>query len=234
MEEFICERRSTVSYRDGDIFRKYYKYAGESEIVLEEKFSNEALNNGINCPQFLGWGYSETKKMFFSEFEFIEIKTISKYLVDKSILKIALEQLTMMPTYTQGNDFRNELLEKELYSIIDYLPSDIQSEYVYLVKELFLKKNDVLIHGDYSFENIGWDDKKNTLIIFDFQNSGYGVRDWDRSYLLASIPNTYLVSTISDINIDLMKIITALKYGRGIRKKFELEERKRLYEYWWK
>lgn len=234
MEEFLCERRSTISFREGEVFRKYYKYAGESEIILEQRFSNEALYSGINCPKFLSWGYCDEKMMFYSEFEFKEIEPINRYTLDKSILKTVLEQLNKMPMCNLKSDCRNEYLKKELSAIIEFLPMDVQSEYIRLIKKMFLIKNEVLIHGDYSFENVGWDVKKNTVIVFDFQNSGYGVRDWDKSYLLSSIPDISLVSTIPDINIDLMKIITALKYGRGVRKKFEVEERKRIYEYWWK
>lgn len=234
MEEFLCERRSTISFKDGEVFRKYYKYVGEPEVILEQRFSNEALYSGINCPKFLSWEYCDEKKMFYSEFEFKEIEPINKYMVDKSILKIVLEQLNKMPICNLRSDYRNEYLKKDLYSIIEFLPMDLQSEYIRLIKELLSRNNEVLIHGDYSFENVGWDVKKNTLIVFDFQNSGYGVRDWDKSYLLSSIPDIRLVTTMPDINIDLMKIITALKYGRGVRKKFEVEERKKIYEYWWK
>ncbi len=234
MEEFLCERRSTISFRDGEIFRKYYKYAKKNEVMVEQRFSDEALYNGINCPRFLSWGYCNKKKMFYSEFEFKEIKPINKYKVDKLIFTKAIEQLDKMPKCNQKRNYQNKLLRKDLYVIKKFLPIDVQSEYVRLIEKLFLEKKEVFIHGDYSFENIAWDMKKNTIIVFDFQNSGYGVKDWDKSYLLSTIPDINLVSTIPDINLDLMKIITALKYGRGIRKNFEVEERARIYEYWWK
>ena len=234
MEEFLCERRSTISYRDGKIFRKYYKYSREDEVIAEQRFSSKALHSGINCPKFLTWGYCDEKQMFYSEFEFMEIDSINRNTVDASILKIALEQLKKMPLCDRLNNCSNEHLKRDLFSIVLFLPPEEQDEYIRLTEELFSKNSEVLIHGDYSFENIGWDAKKNTVIIFDFQNSGYGVKDWDKSYLLSSIPNVKLVSSISDINIDLMKIITALKYGRGVRKNFEVEERKKIYEYWWK
>lgn len=234
MEEFLCERRSTLSYKDGKIFRKYYKYCGEDEVIAEQRFSNEALNSGINCPKFLSWGYCDEKKMFYSEFEFVDIYSINRDTVDTSILKIALKQLDKMPLCDQLNNCVNEHLKKDLFSIIPFLPSAEKNEYIQLINELFTKSSEVFIHGDYSFENIGWDVRKNTVIIFDFQNSGYGVKDWDKSYLLSSVPDIELAFSISDININLMKIITALKYGRGVRKNFEVEERKKIYEYWWK
>ena len=234
MEEFLCERRTTISYRDGGIFRKYYKYSREPEVMAEQKFSRKALNSGINCPQFLSWGYCDEKKMFYSEFEFIEIGSINRNTVDELLLKIALAQLEKMPLCDQLNRYNDRHLKTDLFSIIPFLPLEGQNEYTRLVERLFLRNSEVLIHGDYSFENIGWDIKKNTIIIFDFQNAEYGVKDWDKSYLLSSIPNVKLVSSVPDININLMKIITALKYGRGVRKNFEVEERKKIYEYWWK
>lgn len=234
MEEFLCERRSTISYKDGRIFRKYYKYAGEFDVIAEQRFSREAWYSGINCPRFLSWGYCEKKKMFYSEFEFVDMYAIDKNTVDTEILKIALEQLEKMPLCNQLNPDSNEHFRGNLLSIVSFLPLEVQNEYIRLIENLFFRHNEVFIHGDYSFENIGWDIKKKTIIIFDFQNAGYGVKEWDKSYLLSSIPNVKLVSSIPDININLMKIITALKYGRGVRKNFEVKERKKIYEYWWK
>lgn len=234
MEEFLCERRSTISYKDGRIFRKYYKYAEESDVIAEQRFSREAWYSGINCPRFLSWGYCEKKKMFYSEFEFVDMYSIDKNTVDTEILKIALEQLEKMPSCNRLSADSSERLRGNLLSIVSFLPLEIQNEYIRLIEKLFFRHNEVFIHGDYSFENISWDIKKKTVIIFDFQNAGYGVKDWDKSYLLSSIPNVKLVSSIPNININLMKLITALKYGRGIRKNFEVKERKKIYEYWWK
>ena len=81
MEEFLCERRSTISFKDGDVFRKYYKYAREKEVISEQIFSNQATYNGVNCPKFLSWGYCDKKKMFYSEFEFKKIQPINIYLL---------------------------------------------------------------------------------------------------------------------------------------------------------
>ena len=234
MEEFLCERRSTISFKDGDVFRKYYKYAREKEVISEQIFSNQATYNGVNCPKFLSWGYCDKKKMFYSEFEFKKIQPINKYKVDKLILEKTIEQLYKMPKGNKKSNSRNNFFRNELCAVSKFLPMDIECEYIRLIKKLFKRKNEIFIHGDYSFENIGWDVNANTIIVFDFQNSGYGVMDWDKSYLLSTIPDFNLVATIPDINIDLMKIITALKYGRGIRKNFEIEERTKIYEYWWK
>ena len=72
------------------------------------------------------------------------------------------------------------------------------------------------------------------MMIFDFQNSGYGVIGWDKAYFIASLPNQKYYHYLSSEYTELVKIITALKYGRGLRKNFEIEERKSIYEYWWK
>ena len=137
MEEFLCERRSTISYRDGKIFRKYYKYSGESEVIAEQRFSNKALHCGINCPKFLSWGYCDEKKMFYSEFEFIEIVSINRNTADASILKIALKELEKMPLCNELYNSSNEHLKKDLFSIIPFIPQESQNEYIGLTEELF-------------------------------------------------------------------------------------------------
>ena len=234
MEEFLCERCSTISFKDGDIFRKYYKYAKETDVLSEKKYSIEAMENGVNCPRFINWGYSDEKKMIYSEFEFIEIKAINRHTVNLETIRMALKLIDMMPFCNNSISANNERLKLDLLSIVGFLPNEIWQEYQYLVNDLLKQGCEVMIHGDYSFENIGWDVKKNTMIVFDFQNSGYGVCGWDKSYLLSSIPNTEYANLLAGDSIELMKIITALKYGRGIRKNFEVEERKKIYEYWWK
>lgn len=234
MEKFLCERRSTISFKDGDIFRKYYKYAKESDVLAEQKYSIAAMVNGVNCPRFINWGYSDAKKMIYSEFEFVEIEGINRHTVNLETIKMALELIDMMPACDDSISANNERLRQELLSIVSFLPNEILQEYQYLVNDLLKRGCEVMVHGDYSFENIGWDVKNNKLIVFDFQNSGYGVHSWDKSYLLSSIPNTEYANLLSDSSIELMKIATALKYGRGIRKNFEVEERKKIYEYWWR
>lgn len=234
MEEFLCERRATLSFRDGNVFRKYYKYFGEENVLLEQEFSELAQENGINCPNFLAWGYSNEKKMFYSEFNFVEIEPINRHNVTKTIVQEALDQLKRMPHCNNLKIKRDKPYEKDLISAISYLPSETHSEYSRLVKQLLSRKSEVMIHGDYSFENIGWDIKHKSVIIFDFQNSGYGVKDWDRAYLLSTIPSFSLASSFLIPDNAVMKIITALKYGRAIRKNYEVEERKEIYEYWWK
>ena len=238
MEEFLCERRATISFRDGNIFRKYYKYSGKEDVLLEQEFSRLAQENGINCPTFLAWDYSNKKNMFYSEFDF-EIEPINRHTVTKTVVQEALDQLKRMPYCNDLTIKRDKPYEKDLISVVSYLPIEIHSEYSRLVEWLLSRKSEVMIHGDYSFENIGWDIKNKSVIIFDFQNSGYGVKGWDRAYLLSTIPNFSIASSflIPDNLIpdnDVIKIITALKYGRAIRKNYEVEERKKIYEYWWK
>lgn len=234
MEELLCERRSTISYKDGSVFRKYYKYANENDVIAEKEASIKAFESGVNCPQFIRYGYSDEKGMFFSEFEFISIKNIDRHFVNEEIVRKALNIINLMPEGSNTkNSFNNEKMKENFFSIVSFLPTKSQKEYQYLVNRILAQKREVLIHGDYSFENIGWDVKHNTLIVFDFQNSGYGVRGWDKAYLLASLPNTQYKYMISEKYHELIKIVAALKYGRGIRKGIEIEERKKIYEYWW-
>jgi len=234
MEEYLCERRSTISYRDGAVFRKYYKYAKEQDVLLEMHYAIEAKNSGINCPAFIGWGYNADKQMFYSEFEYVEIRKIERADAGTHEIQMALDLLCAMPKCKNKIAIDDEKKAKELLAVSPILPKGIQQEYENLVRKLLDAKSTVMIHGDYSFENIGWDVDRDTLITYDFQNSGYGTPGWDKAYLLSSIPNTELASSFSEGCFELIKIFSALRYGRGLRKQLEVDERKRIYEFWWK
>ena len=234
MEEFLNERRSTISYKDNNIFRKYYKYASEEEIQKEKEVALLAYENGIHTPKFLNMSYSSTKKMFYSEFEFVEIKSLDKKYIDKRIISEAIEIIDKMPhATTYGFTCQCQYID-ELYQVEEYIPERNRPEYRQLIEKIHTRGDDRIIHGDYSFENIALDIKKSKLIIFDFQNACVGPKEWDKAYLLATVHNKEFYSLVSKRMKDMIKIIVAMKYGRGIRKGFEIGERRHIYEYWWK
>lgn len=233
MEELLCERRSTISYKDGKIFRKYYKYANEDDLVSEMNCSIMANESGVYCPKFIKYDYSNEKKMLYSEFEYVNILYIDRHNVSEEIIKMALAVIDSMPMIQQEKKIDNLKLVDEINFVAGFLPSGDKPKYVELGNKVLNRKSEILIHGDYSFENIGWDKDHNKLIVFDFQNSCGGICGWDKAYLMASIPNKKFYHLIPESDYELIKLIAAIKYGRGIRKGIEIEERRAIYEYWW-
>lgn len=234
MEKLICERRCSISYRDNNVFRKYYKFASETDVIDEVFYATEVKKGGIHCPKVINWGYNAERKMYYSEFEYIEMERIDRHAAKESDIKLALQLIDNMPHCLKNVKDNKEKFRRELTSVISYLPEKKRQEYGKMVQSLLKRPSEVLIHGDYSFENIAWDLQNKKMIVFDFHNSGFGVNGWDKAYFIASLPiQDYFNSLFGEYN-ELIKIAAALKYGRGIRKKIEIEERKSIYEYWWK
>ena len=186
---------------------------------------------GIYCPNFVRYGYSKQKKMFYSEFEYIDFEYIN--VQDVEAVEQALDILKNMPLIHKDMKIDNLKLKSEINFVIKYLPQRDQNEYARLGNKIIQKKSEVLIHGDYSFDNIGWDKKKNRMVVFDFFNACGGVCGWDRAYLIASMLNREFYKYIPHHEYELIKLIVAMKYGRGVRKGVEVNERKKLYDDWW-
>lgn len=141
MELFLCERRSTISYRDGDIFRKYYKYASEKEVVDEINYSMMVKRKGIYCPNFVRYGYSKQKKMFYSEFEYIDFEYIN--VQDVEAVEQALDILKNMPLIHKDMKIDNLKLKSEINFVIKYLPQRDQNEYARLGNKIIQKKYNI-------------------------------------------------------------------------------------------
>ena len=234
MEEFICERGKSVCYKDGNIFRKYHKYSNESTVIKEGLISLNMSKLGIPTPRYKGYDYSQEKQMFYSEYQYHEIIKIEKVsitvnLLNKCISIINNIQLENDKTYKWEDDYLPNICR-----IIQYMPKEAQNESKKILRELKGSTKRKYIHGDYSFENIGVDKKNNQLIVFDFHDSCLGIQNWDLAYLLSSIPYYISREFCKDKQtFKLLKLITAVKYARGLRKNFEIKERKSNYDYWW-
>lgn len=233
-EDFICERGKSICFKIGSVFRKYHKYYDETVGIFENKIATELLRNNINTPEPLGFGFSKDRQMSYTDFRFHRIKKINPYELDSNLLKISIELLDKFPANIYCCESWGNRYLPELYQQIDSGQIKQKAEAKAILDYLKLYPERTFIHGDYSFENIGIDIDSNKIIVFDFIDSCIGIKDWDIAYLLGSIPYekvpiTYLTNHI----LKMIKLITAIKYIRGLRKNLEVPERKANYEYWW-
>lgn len=234
-EEFVCERGKSICYRIGSIFRKYYKYSDKKIVTSESQIASEILKNNINTPKPIGFGYSETRQMFYNDFKFHQIRKINTSELNDNILKNTIGLLNQFPTKIDCCDSWNIKYLPELYQQIDSTNLEQKKEAKIILNYLNNYPVRYFIHGDYSFENIGIDENNNQIIIFDFFDSCIGIEGWDLAYLFGSIPyKKVLIGEINDHILKMIKLIVTLKYIRGLRKNLEVLERKKNYEYWWK
>ena len=234
-EEFVCERGKSICYRIGALFRKYYKYSDKKIVVSESQIASEIQKNNINTPKPMGFGYSEDRQMFYNDFKFHKIKKINTSELNDNILKKSIDLLNQFPTSIDCCESWNNVYLPELYQQIDSSQLKQKIEAKAILDYLNNYPVKTFIHGDYSFENISIDTDSNQTIIYDFFDSCIGIEGWDLAYLLGSIP--YEKVPISEINehiLKMVKLVVALKLIRGIRKNFEISERRKNYEYWWK
>ena len=236
-EEFLCERGGSVCFRLGDVFRKYYKHGSGQDAKREGEYSRAFEAFGLNTPRYFGSGFSAEKKMYYSDFQYREFQKLSpEMLKKKSVtgqIKDVLEVMRSQPACSEdGVQYWKKFYLKDLRQGLSYLDQERHLEA--LLGQLERATEFTYMHGDFSLENIGVERSTGKIIVYDFQMSGAGVRDWDEAYFLSSIPCEYapFFDNGAGRNVELVRLITAVKLGRGIRKQFQVEERKKNFAYW--
>lgn len=239
-ELFICERRQSICFQQGNIFRKYFKFANKEFVEREGTYSRYFEAMGLYTPHFLESGYSHKKKLFFNEYNFHYIMPINTNMISQ------FEFLTIVSSI---KSFANLCSEKnDLYYWMDqYLPeiNDAVSytDYYYgtrirdYVKQFYHLKIVMPMHGDMTFENIGIDQKNGEYIIFDFGNSGCGVPKWDVAYIIGSSPlrlskSIYPLIAKKEKWLEMITIVSAIRLGRSLRKNDCSIEKEKIFLYW--
>lgn len=233
MEEIIEERPASLGCRRGSIFRKYYKYASLAETEKEAENARIVHAAGIFCPQHIELGYSKERNMFFNDFQFHNISKLNVYELSGNDWTEIKHFLSSMPKMSVNVPFGQTCYFQQIRSALAQYSCMLSNELQELMSFTGCQISEKFMHGDFSLENIGRDLSTGKLILFDFQSSGNGPAGWDRAYMLASCPWQVAEPLLRDTRIlPFVKIISALKYARGIRKNYELELRKENYEHW--
>ena len=237
-ESVIVERPASLGCRVGNVFRKYYKYAGADVALTELRNARTAFQGGVPCPEPLDVGYSELRKMHYCAFRFHKLEKIDPRRLTWS------EWQSLVMIYQRISSVRcNRPLGgggwakyvSGLETTLPYVPERVRSALAKELDGLRRVPNDHFTHGDFSFVNIARDGETGEMMVFDFQDSCMGVRDWDWAYFLASVPVDLAKEWKHDRRVrELMRIVSAVKLARARRKNAEVEFRTEIFDHWWR
>lgn len=229
MEKTIIRHSKwSVCYKQGDRFIKEYIYSDVPAIQREALASKIALESGLLTPRYIDSCIKAGKANSIFEYcdmQMIDEETICTPFYIKQILNI-LALFARIPWddndtywYTQLNDFIDALnrIDDETNYLVDFL------------KELMPT---TFIHGDFTCDNLGV--KSQNIIVYDFQHGSLGPAGWDKAYLASTLPQKNSgILDLDEIEMKMTLAISAIRYGRGIRKSsVDMEKRQTLYSFW--
>ncbi len=241
MEQLLLERRQSICYKRGDIFRKYLKYGKEENILREKIFSEHFKNLGINTPTFQKYGYSQERHLFYIDYEYKNIKNLDNNDFDKNNLKDVVDIIKTVTTLNYINYYGLSYWYKEyipsLQTAAKYVDMNYGTHICENIQGLKAKDVSVAMHGDLTFENIGIDRENQKIIIFDFGNAGCSIPYWDIAYLIGSSNLKYSkflyeLSPVKTTILNCILIVSAVRLGRSIRKKEDITEKEKSFIYW--
>ena len=85
MEHVIFNRRQSLCCRDGEIFRKYFKYAERQAVEHEGEYSRLYESFGVITPHFIRTGFSTERNWFFNDYRYMEMRSLDETNFDESL-----------------------------------------------------------------------------------------------------------------------------------------------------
>lgn len=239
MEKIISDRRQSFCCKDGDIFRKYFKYGNKQAAEHEGKYSRLYEKIGINTPHFVRTGFSEKFKLFFNEYCYIDMIELSSAVLDESLFTQLLNLLNLVANskilLTDGVDFWNQYYRADLTNALNWLKKFVKIDERLLLERVYLQEVSVVMHGDFSLANMSFSNE--TLYLYDFASAGCSPKWWDLGYMIASLPPSfgkriYDMTNHDENLLSCVQLASAVKFGRGLRKCEEIAFRQNIFEYW--
>ena len=86
LETLIYNGRQSICFRSGNIFRKYFKYAGLDTAEREAQQSLLFEKLGILTPHFIATGYSESNGFFYNEYFYLEMTALTEEILTDYLL----------------------------------------------------------------------------------------------------------------------------------------------------
>lgn len=236
--ELIEERRASWAYKNGNRYRKYFKYATIEQAEYEYRMQKAFLEVGIKTPECYGFGVDDIFEKPYIECEYkhfkkIQVETVILPSVKSKVLAL-LDKISSVSAEELKMEIDNEIYYNDLSSALSYIDDGVDWK-----KSLIWLRNTkrkVLCHGDFSLDNLALDEN-GEVFLFDYQHVFLGVKGWDLAYMVASLPwrvgaeflNGYMYDTAL---IRKIRLSAAIKYGRGLRKQDDLKQRTENYRYW--
>ena len=238
MEQVILDRYQSVCCREGEIFRKYFKYADKQTAEHEGKYSRIYENLGIDTPHFIRTSFSAERGLFFNEYCYVDLQPLNEANFDEVLFQKILDVLNCVRDskllYDDGVEYWNQRYKADLIRALDVLKSYVEVDSELLLKKVFDQEISVVMHGDFSLSNMALTNKN--LYLYDFASAGCAPQWWDFGYLIASLsPDSgrKLYEPFCNKNLsDSIKLVAAVRFGRALRKQKDIEKRQSIFKYW--
>ena len=237
MEFVIFERRQSVCCRDGEIFRKYFKYANKQAAEHEGRYSRLYENLGINTPHFLRTGFSSARGLYFNDYRYMNLQPLNEANVDEKLpqrVLAILNRASAAKPSADGEDFWNQHYRADLLFALGILKNCAAIDVEPLLQEVLGQEVSVVMHGDFSLSNMALVDDE--LYLYDFASAGCSPKWWDFGYFIASLSPHWglkLYEPFRHVNLlACIKLAAAVKFGRSLRKREKVAERQTIFKYW--
>lgn len=217
--ELIYEGRYSKCYKNNNRVRKYYQYDNSLKFNHEFKTMKSAYQQGIHTPKPVAFNYDKNISKWYIESQFVAFNKINNYLSSMMFNQIS-ELIKNMQTIKYRNERNWVILLDEFNNALVAYAQFYNEEcnlYTNMIKTLNAK---CFIHGDFLPKNMGNTSKG--IVVFDFQNSGYGPSNWDLWYFLSEFDPSFAEDTIfallDKIWIEYICIILRIRIGRALNK----------------
>ena len=240
METLIYNGRQSICFRSGNIFRKYFKYAGLDTAEREAQQSLLFEKLGILTPHFIATGYSESNGFFYNEYFYLEMTALTEeiltdYLLDEIASTVGKISASGFSDQSGVNYWQNEY-KNNFNTALDILKKFTGIDFSSNLESIFSRRASSPMHGDFAISNMGVLDSDKELVIFDFHMSGCGMSCWDLAYFIgdSSIDIGYkmYVKYASDELLDCIRLVTAIKLGRSLRRQDNVSRRYEIFQFW--
>ena len=225
----IRRGRWSLCYKQDNVFIKEYLYPDLLAIQRETSASRVVQGAGIRTPGFIDTVECGGKTC--SVFEYCDIEHIN-YATVLDVPKY-LEQVNGMlnafgKIQWDCNDAYWFRQLEEFDNVLGFVYDDTSRLLDYL-RGLELN---CFVHGDFTCDNIGR--VSDDIIVYDFQHASLGPAGWDKAYFAATVPpQKCSVLGLDAKECEMAFVISAIRYGRGLRKSsVDLSERESLYCLW--
>lgn len=228
-EYLINAGRWSSTYKKGLFLIKRYKYYDVNAVRREALASKAAYSSGIHTPFFLKT--VDDRHTLVNIFEYVDIESFKSKnnfinYEEKIQLCRLIGDLSNVIWNKSDSYWYNNLLP-EFTNALSYIGVDVRM-YLDVLNGL---KPEVFIHGDFTFNNMGIT-KEGNIIIYDFQHGCLGPSCWDKVYLASTMKREECFLDINDYESSIAEIISAIRYGRAIRKNEDVLNRKEIYYSW--
>ena len=231
--ESIYNGRYSRCYKKNNIVRKYYRYNNLSKFTKEFKTMKSAYQQGVFTPEPIALEYDKYNDKWYIESKFVVFDKL-----DSNLNLMMFNQLLELIKKMQKIKYRNEsnwlnLLGEFDDALITY--SEFYKEECRIYMNMLNSLNaECFIHGDFLPKNMGVTPKG--LVVFDFQNSGYGPYNWDLWYFLSEFDPAAVEDNvfrmIDKIWLEFICIILKIRMGRAIKKNQPIKKYQLRLEKW--